>query len=153
MNTPDRPICSQAAARAAGLDVAPTPVELTAMAESIVRTWGDRWAEPDDLAASTADAGAQLARAVPLILAALAARPARAEAPAEADFYRPGHTYTAPEYGWKFRCDTVTTHPEDSELTALGWRFFHGEWEPYAYHEDDWDIAKFDGTATTGGVA
>lgn len=68
------------------------------------------------------------------------------------DFYQPGHTYTDPGVGWKFRCDTVTTHPENGERTALGWRFFNGEWEPYGYHEDDWDIAKFDGTATTDGA-
>ncbi|MGW9120226.1 hypothetical protein ACWGRV_27045 [Streptomyces sp. NPDC055663] len=66
------PICSEEAARAAGLDIAPTATELTVIAESIVDCWGDRFAEPDDLVASTADAGAQLARAVPLILAELA---------------------------------------------------------------------------------
>lgn len=70
-NTPDRLVCSQAAARAAGLDVAPSVQELLVVAESIVSLWGDRWAEPDDLVASTADAGAQLARAVPLVLAEL----------------------------------------------------------------------------------
>lgn len=69
--TPDRdhPICTQQAARAAGLDVAPTPAELTAMAELIVHAWGDQCAEPDDRVASAADAGAQLARALPLVLA------------------------------------------------------------------------------------
>ncbi|MEU0808759.1 hypothetical protein [Streptomyces sp. NPDC005970] len=65
----DAPICTQETARAAGLDVAPSPSELAAVAASIVRTWGDRHAEPDDETASTADAGAQLARAVPLLLA------------------------------------------------------------------------------------
>ncbi|WP_331723398.1 hypothetical protein [Streptomyces atratus] len=67
--TPDMPVCSQEAARAAGLDVAPSPTELLAVAESIVSSWGDRAADPDDVVASTADAGAQLARAVPLVLA------------------------------------------------------------------------------------
>jgi hypothetical protein len=59
-----------------------------------------------------------------------------------ADFFEPGHTYAAAETGpdWKFRVDTVTTHPEDGERTALGWRYFDGEWEPYAYYEDDWDV-------------
>ncbi|MFB6813077.1 hypothetical protein ACFCV8_00820 [Streptomyces sp. NPDC056347] len=81
-------------------------------------------------------------------LADKAQQPA-AGSPAEvsaADFYQPGHTYTSgrfPQYGWKFRCDTVITHPEDSERTALGWRFFHGKWEPYAYGEDDWDVHNF----------
>ncbi|MEU4502602.1 hypothetical protein [Streptomyces sp. NPDC024089] len=68
---PDWPVCTVEAARAAGLDVAPTAAELSAMAASIVRSWGNRWAEPDDVVASTADAGAQLARTVPLILAEL----------------------------------------------------------------------------------
>ncbi|MGW2089639.1 hypothetical protein [Streptomyces sp. NPDC001880] len=68
---PDWPVCTPEAARAAGLDVAPTAAELSVMAASIVRSWGNRWAEPDDLVASTADAGAQLARTVPLILAEL----------------------------------------------------------------------------------
>ncbi|MFJ1827405.1 hypothetical protein [Streptomyces sp. NPDC088178] len=67
--TPNMPVCSQEAARAAGLDVAPSPAELLAVAESIVSSWGDRAADPDDVVASTADAGAQLARAVPLVLA------------------------------------------------------------------------------------
>ncbi|MGY5127366.1 hypothetical protein [Streptomyces nigrescens] len=67
----DAPICTQEAAHAAGLDVAPSPSELAAMAEAIVRTWGDRSAEPEDEVGSTADAGAQLARALPLVLAEL----------------------------------------------------------------------------------
>jgi len=58
-----------------------------------------------------------------------------------ATFFEAGHTY-APEHrtDWKFRVDTVTTHPETGEPTALGWRYFNGEWEPYAYGEDDWEI-------------
>lgn len=67
--TPDRPVCTQEAARAAGLDVAPSPEELLTTAESIVTLWGDRWAEPDATVASLADSGAQLARAMPLVLA------------------------------------------------------------------------------------
>ncbi|MFD8820818.1 hypothetical protein ACFV1C_00365 [Streptomyces sp. NPDC059605] len=74
-----------------------------------------------------------------------------------ANFYQPGHTYTSgrsPQYGWKFRCDTVTTHPEDDERTALGWRFFHDQWEPYAYGEDDWDVQNSleDGLVDEGGA-
>lgn len=64
--------------------------------------------------------------------------------PVDEGFFRPGHTYA--EVGdttdWKFRCDTATTHPEDGERTALGWRHFRGEWEPYAYGEDDWEIHR-----------
>lgn len=67
--TPDRPVCTQEAARTAGLDVAPSPDELRAVSESVVSLWGDRWAEPDDQVASIADSGAQLARAMPLVLA------------------------------------------------------------------------------------
>ncbi|MFF7576819.1 hypothetical protein ACFZBE_17815 [Streptomyces sp. NPDC008061] len=83
----------------------------------------------------------------------------RAEVLAEVgmpDFYQPGHTYTSaefPEYGWKFRCDSVTTRPDDGEQAALGWRYFKGEWEPYAYYKDDWDLAKFTGTAATGSAS
>ncbi len=64
-------------------------------------------------------------------------------------FYEPGHTYADPNsraYDWRFRCDMVTTHPEDGERTALGWRFFKGRWEPIAYGEDDWDVQGFVGT-------
>lgn len=64
----DRPVCTQEAARAAGLDVAPGPEELRAVSEAIVSLWGDRWAEPDDQVASIADSGAQLARVMPLVL-------------------------------------------------------------------------------------
>ncbi|MEU8886689.1 hypothetical protein [Streptomyces sp. NPDC048442] len=75
-------------------------------------------------------------------------------------FYKPGHTYTDsefPQYGWKFRCDTVTTHPENEERTALGWRFFKGTWDPYAYYEDDFDVHRYVGyteeKATPSGAA
>ncbi|MFD3310103.1 hypothetical protein [Streptomyces sp. NPDC058694] len=58
------------------------------------------------------------------------------------DFFEVGRTYTEPgdTTDWKFRVDRVTTHPEDGERTALGWRHFHGEWEPYAYGEDDFEV-------------
>ncbi|MFE0699160.1 hypothetical protein [Streptomyces sp. NPDC058872] len=63
----------------------------------------------------------------------------------DSNFYRPGYTYTDVDskYDWKFRCDLVTTHPEDGERTALGWRHFKGVWEPYEYGEDDWDVQQF----------
>lgn len=60
------------------------------------------------------------------------------------DFYQPGHTYAA-QQGWKFRVDTITTHPEDGERTALGWRFWNDTWEPYAYGEGDWEIQQLNG--------
>ncbi|MFD3917188.1 hypothetical protein ACFWR1_37510, partial [Streptomyces sp. NPDC058603] len=71
------------------------------------------------------------------------------------DFYQPGRTYSDSEYGWKFRCDTVVTHPEDGERTALGWRFFDGRWEPYAYGEDDWEVGQAVGYSdvTEGGAS
>lgn len=58
--------------------------------------------------------------------------------PTPADFYQPGQTYHG-NFDWAFRCDMVTAHPEDGELTALGWRFWNDEWNPYAYHQDDWE--------------
>lgn len=69
------------------------------------------------------------------------------------DFFQPGHTYSDanfPEYGWKFRCDSITQHPGDGERTALGWRLFKGEWDPYAYGEGDWDVHQFVGIADEG---
>ncbi|WP_046508021.1 hypothetical protein [Streptomyces odonnellii] len=68
------------------------------------------------------------------------------------DFFQPDHTYTHPEfpqYGWKFRCDAVTAHPEDGERTAIGWRYFDGRWEPYAYGEDDWKTGQAVGRTNT----
>lgn len=77
--------------------------------------------------------------------------------PTSANFFQSGHTYTDsefPQHGWKFRVDTITTNPEDGERIALGWRFFNGEWEPYAYAEDDWDAHQVVGITdtTTGGT-
>ncbi|MEU8839941.1 hypothetical protein AB0D97_12540 [Streptomyces roseus] len=57
------------------------------------------------------------------------------------DFCQPGHIYRD-GVRWAFRCDMITTHPEDGERTALGWRLFKGEWTPYAYSEDDWGIVS-----------
>ncbi|MEW1548358.1 hypothetical protein [Streptomyces tsukubensis] len=57
-------------------------------------------------------------------------------------FFQPGRIYAHTEFpqaSWRFRCDSITTHPEDGERTALGWRIFKDAWEPYAYGEDDWD--------------
>lgn len=65
--------------------------------------------------------------------------------PIEPDFYQAGHTYAAAEnplYAWRFRCDTVTTHPEDGERTALGWRYFNGQWDAIAYGEGDWELTQ-----------
>ncbi len=61
---------------------------------------------------------------------------------AEPVFFQPGHTYVNTEFpqaNWRFRCDSITTHPEDGKRIALGWRFFKDTWEPCAYVEDDWD--------------
>lgn len=57
-------------------------------------------------------------------------------------FFEPGRTYTHTGDGtdWRFRVDSITTHPEDGARTALGWRHFRGVWEPYAYDEDDWEL-------------
>ncbi|MFF8467946.1 hypothetical protein [Streptomyces griseus] len=69
-----------------------------------------------------------------------------------APFFQPGHTYADldPAYDWRFRCDIVTTHPENGERTALGWRFFKGTWEPIAYGEDEYDLHGFVGTTVQG---
>ncbi|WP_435279275.1 hypothetical protein [Streptomyces sp. 1222.5] len=53
-------------------------------------------------------------------------------------FFEPGFTYRDGDF-WAFRCDTVTTRPDTGELTALGWRFFRGEWEACAYRGEDWE--------------
>lgn len=55
------------------------------------------------------------------------------------DFYQPGRTYRDGD-DWAFRCDTVTTDPKDGEVSALGWRYFRGDWTPYAYGLDDWEV-------------
>lgn len=72
--------------------------------------------------------------------------PTRADA--TPDFYQPGHVYSYPRYAdgydWKFRVDTITTHPETGERIALGWRYWQGQWGEYAYGEDDWDIHNCD---------
>lgn len=64
---------------------------------------------------------------------------------ARADFFQVGHTYSDDEHDWKFRVDSITVHPENGERTALGWRRFRGEWEPYFYGEDDWEINQYVG--------
>jgi hypothetical protein len=78
-------------------------------------------------------------------------------APANPDFYQAGHTYTEPDglTDWKFRVDTITTNPEDGTRTALGWRHFRDQWEPYAYDEDDFEIHQLVGYSdvTEGGEA
>ncbi|MEE4540947.1 hypothetical protein V2S66_03065 [Streptomyces sp. V4-01] len=66
------------------------------------------------------------------------------------DFFQPARTYTDAKSAWRFRCDTVTTHPGTGERTALGWRLHQGEWESYSYGEDDWDVQTFVGMADGG---
>lgn len=63
-------------------------------------------------------------------------------ADATPDFFEPGRTYSEPDGStdWQFRCDMVTTHPEDCSRTALGWHHFRGQWKTCAYGEDDFDI-------------
>lgn len=66
------PLFTDAAAHAAGLDIVPTPTELLDAAQNVIGMWGNRGADPDNPVEVTADAGAQLARAVPLLLARIA---------------------------------------------------------------------------------
>lgn len=77
---------------------------------------------------------------------------ATASATATPDFCQVGRTYSDPsaDNDWKFRVDTITTHPEDGERTALGWRHFRGEWTEQAYGEDDFEIHLLAGM-TDGG--
>ncbi|MDX3759285.1 hypothetical protein [Streptomyces sp. AK02-04a] len=74
-------------------------------------------------------------------------------ATATPEFFQPGHTYSDPsaDNDWKFRVDTITTHPADGERTALGWRHFRGEWTEQAYGEDDFEIHLLAGM-TDGGA-
>lgn len=60
------------------------------------------------------------------------------------DFFELGRTYSG-SHGWKFRVDAITTRPDTGERSALGWRFFNGEWTEYAYQEDDFDIIQLAG--------
>ncbi|MBD0743492.1 hypothetical protein [Streptomyces sp. CBMA152] len=60
------------------------------------------------------------------------------------EFFEVGRTYLG-SYGWRFRVDVITTHPENGERAALGWRFFNDVWEPIAYYEDDWDLHQYVG--------
>lgn len=64
------------------------------------------------------------------------------------DFYQAGYVYSYPRYAdgydWKFRVDVITTHPDNGERAALGWRHFNGEWEPYKYGEGDWYVHNCD---------
>jgi hypothetical protein len=59
------------------------------------------------------------------------------------DSFQPGTTYEDHFCGWIFRCDTITTHPEDGTLIALGWRYWDGTWHPYSYKQTDWKLQGF----------
>jgi hypothetical protein len=85
---------------------------------------------------------AGLRTAAELLTRAAGEKATAAATAATPDFFQVGHTYTEPDGStdWKFRCDAITTHPEDGERTALGWRHFRGEWSECAYGEDDWEI-------------
>ena len=65
----------------------------------------------------------------------------------DAGFFEVDHTYVGNDsaYDWKFRVDAITTHPEDGERTALGWRFFNGAWTEITYGEGDWEIHQLAG--------
>ncbi|WP_344570771.1 hypothetical protein [Streptomyces axinellae] len=61
-NWPDAPVCTEADARAAGLDIAPAPGELTAMAELIVTSRGHEPIPEVDLARAVPLACAEIRR-------------------------------------------------------------------------------------------
>lgn len=92
----------------------------------------------------TPDYCAGLRAGAELLLANTGQEATAAAATATPGFFQPGHTYTEISNitDWRFRCGSITTHPEDGERTAIGWRHFRGEWEPYAYGEDDWEIHR-----------
>jgi hypothetical protein len=102
---------------------------------------------------SAGDSAAEkLLEDAPALAALLAGEKATAPAATAAlDFYQVGHTYTEPDgiTDWKFRVDSITTHPEDGERTAIGWRRFRGEWDVYAYGEDDFEIHQHVGYIDT----
>lgn len=52
-------------------------------------------------------------------------------------FFQSGHTYE--HSAWTFRCDVVTTDPENGEPVALGWfRFRKGTWHTFAAGAGHW---------------
>lgn len=68
------------------------------------------------------------------------------------DFFQPGHTYAYA--AWKFRCDTVTTHPGTGERTALGWfRTSRGAWRPFSASQREWAEGVWKATVTESGEA
>lgn len=116
------PICTQAEAHAAGLDIAPTTEELVACAETIVAVHGD-----------TPSAEADLARAVPLMAAAIeqlrgAVVTARARALHEDANAVQGHGDTGiriplpgiPECPADCPCRRTGTAPEQDEAQQAG---------------------------------
>ncbi|GHH29953.1 hypothetical protein [Streptomyces rubradiris] len=105
-----------------------------ATAAAVAERLTDATGQPDDVAYN---------RAIEDVVDALTRLTYGERSDAARAFFQPGHTYAQsefPQHDWRFRCDTVTTHPEDGERTALGWRFWRGNWEAYAYAEDDWEV-------------
>jgi hypothetical protein len=116
---------------------------------------GGHWPLTDDLPGALLLVSQYLAAAVAVIERAglVEEKATAAAASAAPDFYEPGHTYSDPsaDNDWKFRVDAITTHPEDGERTALGWRHFRGEWAEMAYGEDDFEIHLLAGMTDGGG--
>lgn len=126
-------------------------VEVIASRDAQIIAWLEKKADEE----GTHNKGARMRAAVIRRMADKLSRgavrpPLSKDATPAPDFYQPGYTYSDTDPEWRFRCDSITTHPESGERTALGWRFSRGEWDAIAYGEDDWDLLKFDGTATTG---
>lgn len=110
----------------------------------VIGSRGGHWPLSDDMPGALLLVSQYLSAAMAVIeRAGLVEEKATAPAAtATPDFFEVGRTYTEPgdTTDWRFRCDSITTHPEDGERTALGWRHFHGVWEPCAYGEDDFEI-------------
>jgi hypothetical protein len=138
---------AEAEARAEELDARLDAVRVEDLNEGIDRLL--EWA---------ASVGSDMALGVNFAIGVLlSVRDREPAAQGEPTFFQPGHTYTEPgdTTDWRFRCDSITSHPDDGERTALGWRHFRGEWEPYAYGEDDFEIHQIADTfaATEAGEA
>jgi hypothetical protein len=108
--------------------------------QHVIGARGLHWPLTDDLPGALLLVSQHLAAAVAVIEQAGLAQ----EDGAAPDFFQVGRTYTG-SHGWKFRVDAITAHPEDGERTALGWRFFNGQWGECAYGEDDFEIIQLAG--------
>ncbi|MFF8902601.1 hypothetical protein ACF082_34605 [Streptomyces lydicus] len=127
----------------------PSRSEVLAEVKREVVAWlakkaGEYWSTSNEQHRLQADAIAPLASKVDQGAIRIFLGATEKDAPAASLFFQLGHTYSD-SHGWKFRVDSITTHPEDGTRAALGWRFFNGSWEPCAYEEGDWELIQAPG--------